>query len=86
MFRGCCGIRVPRVNKSSFQERRDRVVMKIVARRNPAPDEITALESSVNAVLGSAAEFVTQLVDDIDDEVNGKFRIYRSFVESDYGV
>lgn len=69
-----------------IQERRDRVVMKIVARRNPAPDEITALESAVNAVLGSDVEFVTQLVDDIDDEVNGKFRIYRSFVDSDYSM
>jgi len=31
-------------------------------------------------------EFSTQLVDDINDEVNGKFRSYRSLVESDYGV
>jgi hypothetical protein len=29
---------------------------------------------------------VTELVDDIRDEVNGKFRIYRSLVESDYGL
>ena len=69
-----------------IQERRDRVLMRIVARRDPTSKEIIALENAVTAVLGSDVEFVTELVDDIRDEVNGKFRIYRSFVESDYGV
>lgn len=69
-----------------IQERLDRVSMRIVARRNPAPDEIAALESVVKEVLGNDVEFVTELVDDINDEVNGKFRIYRSLVESEYSV
>lgn len=69
-----------------IQETRDRVVMRIVARRNPASAEIAALENAVSDVLGPGVEFSTQLVDDIHDEVNGKFRIYRSFVESDYDV
>jgi phenylacetate-CoA ligase len=68
------------------QERRDRVVMRIIARRDPTSDEIAALEKAVTAVFGDDVEFVTELVDDINDEVNGKFRIYRSFVESDYDV
>jgi phenylacetate-CoA ligase len=69
-----------------IQERRDRVLMRIVARRDPTSEEIIALENAVTAVLGSDVEFVTELVDDIRDEVNGKFRIYRSLVESEYGV
>lgn len=69
-----------------IQERRDRVVMRIDARRNPTVDEIGALEKAVSAVFGPDVAFSTQLVDDINDEVNGKFRIYRSFVESEYGV
>ena len=69
-----------------IQERRDRVLMRIVAGRDPTPEEIIALENAVTAVLGKDVEFVTELVDDIRDEVNGKFRIYRSLVESDYGL
>ena len=69
-----------------IQERRDRVVMRIVARRNPTTDEIGALEKAVCTALGPGVAFSTELVDDINDEVNGKFRIYRSFVESEYDV
>jgi hypothetical protein len=35
-------------------------------------------------VLGPEVEFAVNLVDDIHDEINGKFRIYRSLVQSDY--
>ena len=66
------------------QEKCNRVVMRIVARRNPTDDEISALARAVGDVLGPEVEFAVNLVDDIHDEINGKYRIYRSLVESDY--
>jgi phenylacetate-coenzyme A ligase PaaK-like adenylate-forming protein len=66
------------------QEARNRIAMRIVARRHPTDDEIAALSQAVGDVLGPEVEFAVNLVDDIHDEINGKFRIYRSLVQSDY--
>lgn len=66
------------------QETCHRVAMRIVPRRNPTGDEITAVTRAVGDVLGPEVEFTVDLVDDIHDEINGKYRIYRSLVETEY--
>jgi hypothetical protein len=66
------------------QEKNTRVVMRIVTSRNPTDAEFFTLKQAVGDLLGPQVEFAVVLVDDIHDEVNGKFRIYRSLVESEY--
>jgi phenylacetate-CoA ligase len=67
-----------------IQERRDKVVMRIVQSRAPTGDELTTLERAIHDVLGPGVAVALEFVDDIAEEANGKFRIYRSYVESDY--
>ena len=62
------------------QETCDRVVMRIVPRRNPTDVEVAAVARAVGEVLGPEVELAVNLVDDIHDEINGKYRIYRSLV------
>jgi phenylacetate-CoA ligase len=66
------------------QERRDRVVLRVVARLNPTPEDIAGLEGAVRETLGSGVEFQVLLVPEIPLEVTGKFRVSRSLVESAY--
>ena len=65
------------------QERRDRVVMRIVPVRHPNAGDIAELERAIGDVLGPRVEIAVELVDHIPEEPNGKFRIYRSLVESE---
>jgi phenylacetate-CoA ligase len=66
------------------QERRDRVVLEVVARLTPSPEELASLERIARERLGPGIEFQAVLVPEISPEVNGKFRISRSLVESAY--
>jgi phenylacetate-CoA ligase len=68
-----------------IQERRDRVVMRIVPLRDPGAADVAELKRVIGEVLGPLVELKLELVDDIPEEPNGKFRIYRSLVESEYG-
>lgn len=68
-----------------IQERRDRVLMRIVPLRPPQPADVAELERVIGEVLGPMVELELEFVDDIPEEPNGKFRIYRSLVESEYG-
>jgi hypothetical protein len=67
------------------QERQDRVPMRIVPLRQPAPADFAELRRVLEELLGPLVEVNLEFVDDIPEESNGKFRIYRSFVESEYG-
>jgi phenylacetate-CoA ligase len=67
-----------------IQERRDRVLMRIVPSRDPTASDVAKLRRVVGDVLGPLVELDVQLVDDIPEEAHGKFRIYRSLVESEY--
>jgi phenylacetate-CoA ligase len=66
------------------QERADRVVLRVVPLTTPSPAEVAELEQSVRATLGPGIEFSALLVEDIALESNGKFRVSRSLVASDY--
>jgi len=66
------------------QERRDRVVMRVVPRQSPTPEDISWFEDAAREHLGSGVEFQVVLVPEIPLEVTGKFRVSRSLVESSY--
>ena len=62
------------------QERRDRIVLRVVPNGNGASDHISRVEQSARSVLGAGVEFRVQLLDHIPLEQNGKFRLARSLV------
>jgi phenylacetate-CoA ligase len=66
------------------QERRDRVVLRVVPRLSPTPEDIAGLEGAARETLGPGVEFQVVLVPEIPLEVTGKFRVSRSLVESAY--
>lgn len=66
------------------QERRDRVVLRVVPRLSPPPEDIAELEGAARETLGPGVEFQVVLVPEIPLEVTGKFRVSRSLVESAY--
>lgn len=66
------------------QERRDRVVLQVVPRLTPSPEDIAGLERAACETLGPGVEFQVVLVPEIPLEVTGKFRVSRSLVESAY--
>ena len=66
------------------QERRDRVVLQVVPRLSPSPEDIGGLERAARETLGPGVEFQVVLVPEIPLEVTGKFRVSRSLVESAY--
>jgi phenylacetate-CoA ligase len=66
------------------QERRDRVVLRVVPRQSPSPADIAGLEKTAREHLGPGIEFQVVLVPEIPLEVTGKFRVSRSLVESAY--
>ena len=63
------------------QERRDRIVLRVIPNGNTASDHIPRVEQSVLSVLGPGVEFRVELLDHIPLEHNGKFRLARSLVE-----
>jgi phenylacetate-CoA ligase len=66
------------------QERRDRLVLEVVARLTPSLEELASLERVARERLGPGIEFQAVLVPEISLEANGKFRVSRSLVESAY--
>jgi hypothetical protein len=66
------------------QERRDRVVLRVVPRLSPSPEDIAGFERAAREHLGPGVEFQVVLVPEIPLEGNGKFRVSRSLVESAY--
>ena len=66
------------------QERMDRIVLRVLPVAVPTATELSALEEAARATFGPETEFQLLLVEDMPLEVNGKFRVSRSFVASDY--
>jgi len=67
-----------------LQERRDRIVLRVLPVQVPEPQFIARLEQSVRPLLGPGVEFQVQLVDSLPLEHTGKFRPSRSLVHSAY--
>lgn len=67
-----------------LQERRDRIVLRVLPVRAPEPEFIARLEQAVRPLLGPEVEFQVQLVDALPLEGTGKFRPSRSLVHSAY--
>jgi phenylacetate-CoA ligase len=62
------------------QERRDRVVMDIIPRREPTRSEVQEIERAAGEVLGPRVDFSVRLVEAIVDDAHGKFSAYRSLI------
>jgi phenylacetate-coenzyme A ligase PaaK-like adenylate-forming protein len=66
------------------QEREDCIVMRVVPFYKPSAQELDGIQKRTAAVLGSGVRFQVQFVHGITLEPNGKFRVYRSLVQSPY--
>ncbi|MGH7801726.1 MAG: hypothetical protein ACREOW_14055, partial [Thermodesulfobacteriota bacterium] len=66
------------------QERVDRVILRVVPLTTPTTQDLARLEESVTTVLGQGVEFQVILVPEIQLEPSGKFRVFRSLVNSAY--
>jgi phenylacetate-CoA ligase len=66
------------------QELQNRLIIHIVPSGTPSRQQIEALQSSLNKLLGSEVECRIDLVPHIQFEVSGKFRVHRSFLYSAY--
>ncbi len=67
-----------------IQERKDRIVLHVVAASTPSKADLTRLQESVKGQLGPEVVFEVILVPDISPEASGKFRVARSLVKSTY--
>jgi phenylacetate-CoA ligase len=67
-----------------IQERVDRITMNIVPSFTPQPERVALLEKSVSDLLGQGVESRVVFVPEIQLEATGKFRVFRSLVQSDY--
>ena len=67
-----------------IQEREDRIIFRVVPSFTPESHRVASLEQSVTALLGEGVEFRVMFVPEIQLESSGKFRVFRSFVNSNY--
>lgn len=64
------------------QERRDRIVLRYVTRRQPSHDEESQLRGRLSKLVGDDVDFTLLAVDHIESEKHGKFRMYKPFVDA----
>lgn len=67
-----------------LQERSDRIVLTAVPLVAPTDSELRRLHAAVAAVVGQGVDFQVRLVPEIRLEDNGKFRVSRSVLQSNY--
>jgi phenylacetate-CoA ligase len=67
-----------------LQERKDRIVLRVLPAQASVSDHIAEIERSVHPLLGPGVEFQVQLMDQMPLEPTGKFRTSRSLVHSEY--
>jgi phenylacetate-CoA ligase len=67
-----------------LQERRDRIVLRVLPAHAPEPGRLASLQRAMLPLLGPSVEFQVQVVDDLPLESTGKFRPSRSLVHSRY--
>jgi phenylacetate-CoA ligase len=85
IIRGIVSEIVPWVSQYQLiQERVDRITCLVVTSTNPTPSQVAIVEDSATKLLGPGVEFRIVLVSEIKFESNGKFRVARSMVKSDY--
>jgi phenylacetate-CoA ligase len=66
-----------------LQERRDRIVLRVIPVDGQVSDHVSRVEQSVLPLLGPGVEFRVQLLDQIPLDPTGKFRPARSLVHPD---
>jgi phenylacetate-CoA ligase len=66
------------------QERIDRIVLRVVPWHAPSAQELAAVQEPAISFLGPLVRFEVNLVPEIRMEPNGKFRVFRSFIDSPY--
>jgi phenylacetate-CoA ligase len=66
------------------QERLDSIVMRVIPLRKPSARELTELIEPIVKLVGPDVQFRVNLVSEIPMDANGKFRVYRSLVQSAY--
>ena len=66
------------------QERRDRVVLYVVADAAPSAERLAEIDGVVRPVLGAGVEFEVLMVPAIPGDATGKLRPSRSLVHSEY--
>jgi phenylacetate-coenzyme A ligase PaaK-like adenylate-forming protein len=67
-----------------IQERLDRIVVYLVPAERPAGGDVRAIEQALARRLGPEVRVSVALVNDMPMEPNGKFRVHRSLVHSEY--
>jgi phenylacetate-CoA ligase len=67
------------------QERKDRVILRMVPRVTPSPGDLARVRQALIAHLGAGVELEMLVVPEIAIELSGKFRVSRSLVQSAYG-
>jgi len=67
-----------------LQERKDRIIMSVIPIDTFPPQILAEIEKKINCFLGKNVEFRMRLVNKIDFEQLGKFRVAKSLVRSDY--
>jgi phenylacetate-CoA ligase len=65
-----------------IQESERSIVLKAVPLMPPAEEDIAAMKCNVESVIGNSVSFDIEIVDRLDLEDRGKFRVYRSLVPS----
>jgi hypothetical protein len=63
-----------------IQESETSIVLKAVPLVSPTEEDIAEMKRSVEPVIGSSVSFDIEIVDRLDLEDRGKFRVYRSLV------
>ena len=64
------------------QERADRIVLQVVPAIAPSSQDLATIRNAAASTLGPNVNFEIQLARDLPLEPNGKFRVYRSLVNS----
>lgn len=63
-----------------IQQSERSIILKAVPRVQPAEGDIAEMKRNVESVLGNSVSFDIEIVDRLDLEDRGKFRVYRSLV------
>ena len=66
------------------QERPDLIILRVVAHQKPTPQRLAEIHSDARKLFGARADLRIDWVDEISAEPNGKYRLARSELHSNY--
>jgi phenylacetate-CoA ligase len=66
------------------QQRKERVVLRVVPATPPAPPDLAGLHNALSARLGAGVQFEIELATEIQRDASGKFRVACSLLNSHY--